>query len=125
VGESIDQALAALKAQPPTLGAALLATESALGRVHWDKGLEPKDWAAARDQVLDAYALTLDARPGAAAKLAEAEKVLAALPDGNRFARRLAGLQTASAPSPVALAALVSDLDAKVRSLRDAAELSH
>jgi len=56
--------------------------------------------------------------------LTGAQQALSALPGGEPFAQRLAALQAAPTPDLAALSALVLDLDAKVRSLRDAAELS-
>ena len=123
VSQAIDRALAALNAHPRALGAALLATEDALRQVRWKQGLEPGDWAAAQDEVLAGYALALDSRPDAPKQLAEAHQALAALSGGEPFARRLAGLQAAPVQDLAALSALVRDLDTKVRSLREAAEI--
>lgn len=118
----IGRALHALQAHPPATGLALLATADALNGIDWKHGLEPKDWAVAREQVLAAYALALDGRSAARQPLALAQARLSSLPDGKSFARRLAELQAAPAPQPRALGALVEDLDAKVQALRDAAE---
>jgi len=125
VAQDVDRALAALQNRPPALGAALLATEDALRQVHWDKGLEPQAWAAARDRVLKGYALALDARPEARARLAGAREALAALPGGESFVQRLVAAQAGSTPDLATLSALVDDLDAKVRSLRETAEVAH
>ena len=125
VSRAIDRALASLNAHPRALGAALLATEDALRQVHWDKGLEPEDWVAARYEVLAGYALALDSRPKTPKRLAKAHQALAALAGGESFAKRLTALQATPALDLEALSVLVRDLDTKVRSLRDAAELPH
>lgn len=122
VAHAIGRALAALGTHPPAVGAALLATNGALERVRWDKGLEPEDWAAARDQVFEAYALALDNRPQARTRLAGANKALTALSAGRVYARRLTRLRAAPVLDLAALSALVHDLDVKVQALRDAAE---
>jgi hypothetical protein len=123
MGQAVDRALAALNAQPPVLGTALLATEDALRQVHWAKGLEPDDWAAARDKAIEGFALALDANPEAQTRLGEALKALSAQPGGEQFARRLAAILAAPAPDLGALSALVRDLDSKVSTLRQAAEV--
>jgi hypothetical protein len=123
VNSAIGRALAALNGRPPAVGAALLATEDALRQVRWDKGLEPEDWAAARDLVLQGYALAVDSHPGTVAWLAAAHRALAVLSGGEPFVRRLVALQLTPVPNTAALGELVRDLDAKVRSLRDEAEL--
>jgi hypothetical protein len=125
VSEAIGSALAALRRDPPALGAALLATEAALRQVRWDKGLQPKGWPAARDEVVEAYALALDYHAEALSRLVGAQHALAALPGGEPYARRLAALQAAPALNLPALSRLVRDLDAKVQSLRASAELAH
>jgi len=125
VSRDIGRALAALNGHPRALGTALLATEDALRQVRWDKGLEPEDWAAARDEVLAGYALAVDSRPEARAQLAGAEQALSALPGGEPFARRLAALQAAPALDLEALSAQVRDLDDEVRSLREATEIGN
>ena len=125
LNRAISRALAALNHRPPALGAALLATQTALDQVRWDKGLEPKAWAAARDRVMKVYAMALDSRPEALSALDGAQHALAGLPGGRPYARRLAALRVAPAPDLVALERLVSDLDAKVQSLRQSDELGH
>jgi hypothetical protein len=124
MGRAIDRALTALNGQPPALGTALLATEDALGQVHWVKGTEPEEWAKARDQTLEGFALALDANPKARQRLDEAHKVLSGLPGGGPLATRLATIMAAPEPDLGALSALVRDLDAKVGTLRRAAEVA-
>jgi len=123
VKRDLIRALAALREHPPAIGAALLATDDALRQVHWQKGLEPKDWVAARDQVLQGYALALDSRPEARARLAGAERTMAALTGAEPFARRLSEAQTGPTPDFAALSKLVKNLDSKVDSFRDSAEV--
>jgi hypothetical protein len=125
VNGAIGRALAALNRRSPAVGAALLATEDALQQVRRDKKLEPEDWSAARDLVLEGYALAVDSHPGTVARLAAAHRALAALSGGEPFVRRLAALQATPAPDVAGLSELVHDLDARVRSLRDAAEPEH
>jgi hypothetical protein len=122
--QAIGRALTALNGHPPALGAALLATEDALGQVHWAKGTEPKEWASARDQALEGFALALDGNPKARPRLEEAHKVLSGLPGGEQLAGRLATILAAPAPDLGALSALVRDLDVKVSGLRRAAEVA-
>lgn len=125
VSKDIDRAPAALNAHPRALGAALLVTEDALRQVHRNNRLEPKDWTSVRTQVLQGYALALDSRPGAPKQLTEAQRALSAMPGGEPFVQRLAALQAAPARNPAALSALVRDLDATMRSLREAAQVAH
>ncbi|MGD2081529.1 MAG: hypothetical protein PVF91_01100 [Chromatiales bacterium] len=123
VAAAIHRALYALRGRSGGLGAALLATNSALAQVRWQGPLQPTDWSRVRDEVLQAYALILERRPGAAGHLAEAKRILAGLPDGGAYARRVARLQQAP-PDRAALETLARDLDARVESTRAAAERS-
>lgn len=95
-----------------------------MGEFRWAKGTEPKEWAEARDQALEGFALALDANPKARRRLDEAHKVLSGLPGGGPLAARLATIMAAPAPDLGALSALVRDLDAEVSTLRRAAEVA-
>jgi hypothetical protein len=122
VYRDVHLALHALRTHPPAIGMALLATADALNGIDWKPGLEPKDWAVAREQVLTAYALTLDGRHGVRQALSLAQTRLSGLPGGKPYALRLAALQAAPSPQPHALGNLVEALDARVQAMRDAAE---
>jgi hypothetical protein len=122
VRDAITRAQQYLQAQPQALGAALIATNQALGQIHWRQGLEPLPWVKARDQLLQAYALTLDARPEAFGELTRAYDLLAGLPDGQVYARYLATLLQAPVANVRALRGLVQQVDTQVETLRDAAE---
>jgi hypothetical protein len=122
VYRDITRALHALQTRPPALGRALLATADALNGIDWKHGLEPRDWAVARDQILVGYALAIDGRSGIRRPLRLAQAQLSHLPGAKPYALQLAALLAAPAPQPRALGTLVEELDAKVQALRDAAE---
>ena len=124
VSDTLAKAHRLLQSSPPALGAALIATNQALGQIHWRQGLEPLPWVKARDQLLKAYALTLDSRPEARAEMVKARDLLAALPEGKGYARYLTALLSYPAPDRWALRSVLRQVDTQVELLRDAAEQS-
>ena len=122
VHDSLERAHEFLLYRPPALGAALLATNQALGLIHWRQGVEPLPWAKARDQLLKAYALALDSHPEAVGELARAQDLLAGLPDGQVYARNPATLMNNPMPDLRALRSLLRQVDIRVATMRDEAE---
>ena len=124
VSDTLEKAHRSLQSRPPALGAALIATNQALGQIRWRQGLEPLPWVKARDQLLKAYALTLDSRPGAQAELVKARDLLAALPEGKVYARYLTDLLNYPVADRWALRSVLRQVDTQVELLRDSAEQS-
>ena len=124
VSDTLAKAHGLLQSRPPALGAALIAVNQALGQIRWQQGLEPLAWIKARDQLLKAYAMTLDSTPGARAELVKARDLLAAQPEGKGPARYLSDLLNNPAPGHWALRNVVRKVDIQVDLLREAAEQS-
>jgi hypothetical protein len=124
VSAKLAKAYRLLQARPPALGAALIAVNQALGQIRWQQGLEPLPWVKARDQLLKAYTMTLDAHPEARAELANARDMLAALPDGKGYARYLTDLLNNPAPDRWALRGVLRQVDNQIELLRNTAEQS-
>jgi len=124
VSDTLEKAHRLLQSRPPALGAALIATNQALGQIRWRQGLQSLPWVKARDQLLKAYALTLDSSPEAVSELASARDLLAALPDGKVYAHYLTDLLNHPTPNRWALRSVLRQVDTQVELLRNAAERS-
>lgn len=125
LGDAVGQALQELGKQPPSTGAALIAVQQALGKIHWQNGLEPQAWVKARDLLIRGYGHLLDNDPQAMSELRRSGELLADLPYGRSYAQRLYQVLQSSPPDLAGMRVLLQALDNKILVSRMSAERSH